>query len=241
MDKLRVLASFAPVTLAASRRDLVAATRRRLLAALTVGLFAGQPFSLDLDEVEAKKKGKHRGHNRKHKRKRQQAPISPPPPPGPNTNVDATCPGPNDSGLGSTDGNTRLAQTFTALASGALVSAQLPLVKQAGTDGEYLLRLSAVDDSGIPTNDVLAETSVSNLSVPIGPSIVTFTFANPAAVTTGTQYALVLTRPGSTHLQWDGHLGDTCAGRGFVSTDQSAPFEEGIEGLDLIFTTFVSS
>jgi hypothetical protein len=134
-----------------------------------------------------------------------------------------------------------LAQTFVALASGALVSAQLPLVKQPGTAGEYLLRLGPVDGSGLPTNDVLAETSVSNLSVPTGSSTVTFTFANPAAVAAGTQYALILTRPGSTHLQWDGHLGDTCAGRGFVSTDQAAPFAEEIEGLDLIFTTFVSA
>ncbi len=201
-------------------------TRRGLLAGLAGGLFAAHPFALLVEEIEAKKHGKRKNKKRKKKAK---------------VRVDATCGGPPESGLGSSDGASRLAQTFTASASGALVQAQVFIFKLEGSAGEYLLRVSPVDGSGVPTNDVLAETSVSNLGVPAGETLTTFTFANPPPVVAGTTYALILTRPGSSNLGWKGHSGDTCSGRGFVSVDQTAPFAEGIAGLDLIFTTFVRS
>jgi hypothetical protein len=133
-----------------------------------------------------------------------------------------------------------LAQTFTALSSGVLVRAELPLIKLLGTDGEYILRLSSVDDSGIPTNEVLAASAVSNLSVPDGPSIVSFAFASPPLVVADVEYALVLTRPGSTHLQWEGDFDVSCPGGAFVSTDQTAPFVAPGTRVDLLFTTLVS-
>jgi hypothetical protein len=213
------------------------ASRRTVLAGLSGGLLAAAPVVPGRDMAEARKKGKRR----KKGKKQQQNPQQPPSPPGPVTRVDALCPGPSGTSLGSTDGNSRVAQTLAALASGALVRAELPIIKGAGTNGEYIVRLSPVDPSGFPTNAVLAETSVSNLSVPTGPSIVAFNFANPASVVAGTEYALVLTRPGSTHLQWEGNLGDSCSGGAFVSTDQTTAFIQPSESIDLIVTTFVSS
>jgi hypothetical protein len=107
--------------------------------------------------------------------------------------------------------------------------------------GDYILRLGPLDASGIPTNDVLAEASVANAAVPDFESIVNFVFVKPATVGAGTEYALILTRPGGDLLAWDGHINDTCAGSAFVSRDQSAPFLAAPPGIDLIFTTFVSS
>jgi hypothetical protein len=69
----------------------------------------------------------------------------------------------------------------------------------------------------------------------------TFGFPNPATVVAGTQYALVLTRPGSDQLEAIGTFDNPCAGRAFSSPNQTAPFVEDDEGFDMTFTTFVAS
>ena len=126
-----------------------------------------------------------------------------------------------------------------AIASGLLVKAQLLIDKDAGTIGDYILRLSTVN-GGVPTNNVLAVAVVSGPSVADEESTVTFTFATPFSVVAGTRYALVLTRPGSPHLQWAGHNDDSCSGQAFVSQNQTEPFLDAAT-FDCIFTVFVSS
>ena len=135
----------------------------------------------------------------------------------------------------------RLAQTFTALASGPLVSAQVGIAQLSGTVSDYILRLSPVDGNGVPTNDVLAAAFVPNGSVPEGISDVTFVFAPPFPVVAGTKYALVLARPGEDNFSWISRSGDVCLGQRFGSESQSAPFELFGNGVDHVFTTFVSS
>jgi hypothetical protein len=70
-------------------------------------------------------------------------------------------------------------------------------VKQLGKDGDYVLRLSPLDGSGVPTNTVLVETAAADATVPLGESMVSFSFAAPFFVAAGTQYALVLTQRGA--------------------------------------------
>jgi hypothetical protein len=228
-------------------------SRRIVLAGLTSGIFAALPLALTIEETEAKQKGQGRKHKKrsKHKGQKDSPPASPPaspppspapsPPPGPVAVVDATCPGPGGVYLAINNGNYRFAQTFTALASGPLVEAQLRIGKQVGSAGDYILRLSPVDAFGVPTNDVLASASAANSAVPDGFATVSFTFSFPFQIVAGTQYALVLTRPGSTHLLWEGHSGNTCAGHVYDSPSQTAPFLANFADLDLVFTTFVSS
>src|SRR5690349_20404294 len=74
----------------------------------------------------------HRRHKRgkkdKHKHKTQQPTSppspSPPSPPTPETRADATCSGAVVAAGSSPDGNARIAQTFSALTSGLLVSVE---------------------------------------------------------------------------------------------------------------------
>ncbi len=209
-----------------------AATRRGILAALAGGLFTAGPLALLVDDVEGENHRKRKKRNRNRKRKDKK----------PKTRTDATCGGASDTNLGAFSGNNRLAQTFTALASGPLVSAQIRIDKLPGEPaGDFVLRLSPVAKSGevnAPTNEVLAETSLADGVVPAGESTVTFSFAAPFPVVAGTEYALVLTRPGGGQFAWLGH-GDSCPGQAFAGPDQSGSFID--TDIDLIFSTFVRS
>ena len=219
-----------------------APSRRGFLAALTSGLLTVLPLPLGIDETAAENNGK-RKRNRKQRTRRkkpkndQQSPLLPA---NPITQVDATCPDPTGAFL-IRDGNERIAQTFTAIGSGALVQAELVIFKGQATFGDYILHLGAVDASGVPTNEVRAESVVANVRVPANQSTVSFSFANPATVVAGTQYSLVLTRPGSSQLEWLGSFGDPCSGRSFISPNQTAAFEADNTGIDLGFTTSVRS
>jgi hypothetical protein len=149
---------------------------------------------------------------------------------------DTRCFGGVDIDFGGVE-NSRQAQTFTALSSGALVRTELTLAKDQDALDDWVLRLSPVDDAGVPTNDVLAETSVPDASLPIGRSTVTFAFVNPPSVVAGTTYALVLTR--GELFNWTGRFGNPCLGVGFSSSDQTGSFTEA--SVDFVFATFVSS
>jgi hypothetical protein len=213
-----------------TRTRMAAASRRGVLAGLTGGLLATGFIIRDEDDAEARKQHKRRkrGKNTKDKNK-------------PKIRVDATCSTSGGVGSSSSDGNVRFAQTFSALASGPLVKAELLVEKQAGSTGDFILRLGPVDGSGFPTNEVLAVSVAADASVPDGVSTVTFTFANPASVVAGVEYALILTRPGGDFIGALGQLGNSCAGQRFFSPDQKQPFQLDSSGFDLEFTTFVRS
>src|SRR4051812_26534942 len=98
-----------------------AASRRGMFAGFASGICGLLPAA-----AEGKRNGsrKHKQHGKRKKQHPQDPGASSP---GSGIRTDATCAGAGNTGLGSTDGNTRLAQTFTALASGVLVRAELPL------------------------------------------------------------------------------------------------------------------
>jgi hypothetical protein len=223
-------------------RSLTATTSRRgWLSGLAVGLLAALPFVRGASEAAGKKK-----HKRKKKKKKTVSPPplspppSPPPPPPPTTKADASCPGPGNSTF-STIGSNRFAQTFTALASGQLVSAQAVLEKDPNSIGAFIMHLVTVDAAGVPTNTVLDTATVANSQVPNGLSTVTFSFPSPATVAAGSQYALVVTRPGANFVRWRGHGSDVCAGAGFTCPNDSGQFAISDPPRDFLFTTFVNS
>lgn len=215
-------------------RSLTAPSRRGLFSFLMGGLLIAGPQALTSDEAAARKRrkrGKKRKRSRDKRRKQQR----------PRTRVDTACSGPASITFKRESGTARFAQTFTAIASGLLIRAELDLAKDPGSEGDYILRLSPVDSEGLPTNDVLAETSVANDDVPVAFLTVPFTFVDPLPVKAGKVYALVLTRPGG-QLHWDGNVNNPCSGQAFVSEDQTAPFTEvSVAGADFIITTFIRS
>lgn len=217
--------------LAALRRSLtMAASRRAVLESLAAGVLVAGPFARLADDAAARKKSKGKKNRKNKKRKNSKA----------KTRTDARCSGPSDgSSVRPPAPGPRIAQTFAALRSGELVSAEIE-AESPGASGDFILRLAPLDSAGLPTNIVLAESLVARAEVPAGPATVRFTFPNPASVVAGTEYALVLTRFAGDGFAWNGRNLDPCAGRSFGSADQSAPFQEN-EGLDLIFTTFVRS
>jgi hypothetical protein len=153
---------------------------------------------------------------------------------------DASCPGPRTVGhAGSTNG--RFAQTFTAQTTGSLISAQVDVSKVDG-NADWILRIVEVDATGTPTNTALATAVVPDASVPISSSvIITGTFASPASVVAGQQYALTVGRPGSGSgaVQVGGRgPGDTCPGLLFFSNTQTDPFSSAGTS-DMVFAVFV--
>jgi hypothetical protein len=151
---------------------------------------------------------------------------------------DASCPGPQDGGTANASGgNGRYAQTFTALGSGTLTRAQASISK-GGISADWVMEMHAVDGSGTPTNEVLASATIPDATVPAGDSTLTATFANPAPVTAGQAYALVVTRPGSNSLGIGVRFGTVCPGSLYSSSSQVAPFT--MSSVDLIFAVFVT-
>jgi hypothetical protein len=216
-------------------------SRRTLFAIASGGLLAALATRLGSNEAAAKNKGKRRRTRKqrgRHQKRKQRQPL--PPPPAPIARLDATCAVADDGDVSGSDADDRLAQTFTALASGPLVRADLRLRRGIGEFGDYVLRLSAVDGAGVPTNVVLAESSLPDGTVPEGVSEVAFTFPAPFPVVAGTSYALVLARPAGNRFNWRLRGDNPCPGAGFQSTGPTEPFLEATNG-DFIFTTFVSS
>jgi hypothetical protein len=222
-------------------RELAAAVSRRgLFRALGSGEFTAA-IAGSVTDSAAKKNGKRKKQRRKKKKGGAAAPS--PPPASPVTRIDATCSrGESPLPLDADDGG-RLAQTFIPNSTGQLVRAELSIFKAVGTTGDYILHLAPVDAFGIPTNEILAVSSVTNASLPSsGVVTAAFAFANPALVVAGTQYAIVLSRQGP-GLVWVARDGDSCGGQPFSSPDRTAPFVSTPFGslLDCIFTTFVAS
>ncbi len=164
-----------------------------------------------------------------------------PPPAAAQAIPDATCPGPREGSALTSSGsgqNARWAQTFTALAGGTLTMAQADVTK-GGSPADWILRINEVDGTGTPTNTVLASVTIPDSTVPMGDSIMSGTFAAPATVAAGQQYALVVARPGSTQLEVGVRAGNDCPGEFFLSQSQTGPFPGPIPNVDMVFTVFV--
>jgi hypothetical protein len=115
-------------------------------------------------------------------------------------------------------------------------------VEKAGSPGDWVVSVNAVDDFGIPINVVLASTTVPNGSVPDGLSTLTANFASPADVTAGQNYAVVVTRPDSDDLGTGYRNTDVCPGDAFTSDSQTGAFTQQCTGVlrcDLVVAVFV--
>ncbi len=206
-------------------------SRRGLLATATAGLFAVRQLADGAITSEAKKKRnrKKKGKNKRNKNDRTE------------TRVDAICPELTDDGsLGLGEGRF-LAQTFTALNSGRLVRAELLIDTLPDGPGDLTLQLRHSNASGVPTDDVLAETLVASSDVPAEASTVSFAFPNPPAVAASQEYALVLSQRGPRSVVWKGQSGDTCDGQASRREPGAERFEVLSDGNDFIFTTSVRS
>jgi len=111
-------------------------------------------------------------------------------------NLDAT---PSTAGQLSLSRYYAIGQTFTAVNSGELTSAQALLFLYAiGTPPTepFTMEITNVDASGAPVGEPLASTTIPASAVsavgPIPGSLVTGVFSDPATVEAGQQYALVL-------------------------------------------------
>lgn len=202
-----------------------AVPRRDFLAGLTgllTGVLAASP---EHSEARRKRKRKRKQRNKKNRLRLL---------------VDAQCLKPSNGVAVESEPSGRIAQTFTAIRSGKLVRADLLLSFTIDTPDEFFLHLAPLDAFGFPTNEVLAATSLLAAPSPTGDATMqTFTFQQPGTVVAGKTYALVLSRPEVGTGQWQGHFGNACPGRAFVSVDRTAPFTKVGFLADLIFTAFV--
>jgi hypothetical protein len=131
----------------------------------------------------------------------------------PSGTIDAnTLPPPNNPSEFCNDWNVRgtlLGQTFTALNSGNVHSAQLFVRGHAQTvtdpwtppPNDLSVRLTTVDASGRP-DITLATTAVPGSEVGQHHSLVTANFSNPPSIEAGTQYALVLSTQLESQYAW---------------------------------------
>lgn len=149
------------------------------------------------------------------------------------------------------------AQTFTAINSGALTSAQIQMYKQCETVGDIGVQIATVDESGLPTNDILAETTLPASAVvtetfPGVGDLVTVQFSDPAQVEAGKQYAFIFSlespsdncpgAPNDPSPYWLPLKGDVYPGgseAGFAPN--SDPFGWGLSThVDLVFAIYVT-
>ena len=137
-------------------------------------------------------------------------------------------------------GNLRYAQTFTAQNSGALTRATIEITRQAGSNGDYIVQIVEVNGSAVPQNSVLAAVTIADATVPTGNFTLNAVFPAPPEVVAGQQYAVLVTRPGSTDLRLRVHTPDACAGQMYASADQDDPFNLFLGGgYDMLFAVFV--
>jgi hypothetical protein len=149
-----------------------------------------------------------------------------------------TCAPPADSEIAfGAGGEARLAQSFTATQTGTLKQISVSVTKQVPT-GDYVVQLVKMDGS-VPDESplsVLASATIPDALVPVGTSTLNAKFA-ATRLTQGTQYAVVVSRPGSNDFVLPSRTGDPCEG-GVFSAAGGAPF--GPLSDDLIVTVFVT-
>jgi hypothetical protein len=129
--------------------------------------------------------------------------------------LDANCPGPTNAGFSGTE-----AQTFTAVHTGTLVSAEMFIAKSTGAN--FQMQIFNAGPSG-PTGSALAtvaipDSAVANVPSP-GPTSASApidgTFSPGVPVTAGQMYAVFVSRPGSSFIAKD-RSGDPCPGNEFA-------------------------
>ena len=161
----------------------------------------------------------------------------------PQGNLDAKCQVETTQLLGFNP-DQRAAQTFTAVASGKLTSAQVLVLKDI-SDGtaDYTIKVAPVNASGVPTSEVLASATVPNSSVPNGRQTITANFdpASAATVEAGRKYALVVQRGNNdAFLDVPYRTDNPCAGGSVYWSTAGAPFWQSDGNRDLVFATYVT-
>jgi hypothetical protein len=138
------------------------------------------------------------------------------------------------------------AQTFTAGRTGVLDQADLLLSTLTAIPEPLIVEVRNTS-AGVPGTSVLASGSIPNSAIgPNPPAFVSVTFATPAAVTAGTQYALVAytAHTGNDALGWFYQQGTNAysGGAQFITGDTDHPQEDWSEemGDDFAFKTFVA-
>ncbi len=148
-----------------------------------------------------------------------------------------TLPSDSRSGYNGPNPSVKRAQTFTALSSGKVTSAQARVFGE----NNLIMEVVRVDPSGRPTDDVLASTTIPGSGY-IYPGLVTGNFDSPASVVAGQKYALVLrTTDGSWGWTSRGSLGENYPGGENYAYDYSSPWngwQLGSYG-DAIFAIYV--
>lgn len=141
--------------------------------------------------------------------------------------------------------STGAAQTFMAGKTGNLDRVEIAVKRSAANASVPLtLELRAVS-SGVPTDLILASTSVSAASIPAGSAtFVSFPLAAPAGVTAGVEYAIVLAAPGCgsvTCYVWAESDDENPypAGLAMVQARPGAPWEP-LRCCDFAFKTYVA-
>ena len=129
------------------------------------------------------------------------------------------------------------AHGFTPQLSGSLTRAEVDIHKAAPNAG-YLVEIRTVDGLGIPTDTVLATATVANASVPVGDSLVSASFPNPATVAASQEYALVVYLGGDVAGGVGYRTGDPCPG--ITAFSQVAGAWDDFSTLDMLFRVFVT-
>jgi hypothetical protein len=129
------------------------------------------------------------------------------------------------------------AQGFTPQLSGPLTRAEVDIHKGAPNAG-YLVEIRTVDGLGIPTDTVLATATVANASVPVGDSLISASFPNPAPVAASQEYALVVYLGGDVEGGVGYRTGDPCSG-GIAFSEVAGPWDDFLT-LDMVFRVFVT-
>lgn len=218
-------------TFVAFRRSLAAAASRRgLLAGLAGVLLATGIVNSDEDAEAKKRKRRNKRKNRNKKTNEK-----------PKTRLDANCSGAGEEEAAHTAGEVRVAQTFTAIRSGELVKATIPVTSELDTETNFVLQVSPLDSEGVPTDEVLAEATDRIGRASVAVDVLEFNFADPSSLEAGVDYALVLSRPTGFEFIWRADLDNLCGGRVFVSRNPEEPFQEFSGVVDLLFETFVRS
>ena len=148
-----------------------------------------------------------------------------------------------------------LAQTFTAGVDGQLDKVSVAVEKQVGTGaslpGDLIVEIESVDGAGQPSGIALGSGTAAAENIPTfsgqlnpSPAGVDITLTQPAQVSKGTQYALVLSAPGTTSVSrylWYEAAGTTYSGgvKWVFRPSFDLVFSRPTE--DMTFKTYVSS
>jgi hypothetical protein len=148
---------------------------------------------------------------------------------------DAACVGTPNGEAGQAPDQQR-AQTFTAVHTGTVTRAEMPIDK-LNDGGDFRFQILSTDLAGTPVNGALGSATISDAAVPIGNSTLAGTFQSPAPVVAGHVYALTITRlSGDTSYGVPVINGDPCPGGQFSL--YGGPWTPG-PGIDLVFALTV--